>query len=122
VFYVAIKYFGDFENALIANVNLGGDNCNRSIIIGLLLGAVHKSSGIPKHWKTGLHAYTALGQLIPATADFISMTSGKITGRFLSNRKPDLSNLQFSLPVLSNPIQKMSILNCDSCKEGNCNI
>jgi len=121
VFYIAIKYFGDFEKALIANVNLGGDNCNRSIIIGLLLGAVHRSSGIPKHWKTGLHAYKTLGQLIPTTVDFISMSSGRITGQFLPTRKPDLSNLSFSLPVLDKPA-KMSILNCETCKEGNCNI
>lgn len=39
VLYLAARYPDDFEAALIANTNVGGDNCHRGAILGAILGA-----------------------------------------------------------------------------------
>jgi len=50
--FLAWKYADDPGAALIANTNLGGDNCHRGIVIGALTGA----TGIPfpDEWISGL--------------------------------------------------------------------
>jgi ADP-ribosylglycohydrolase len=50
--YLAWKYAGDFENALVANTNLGGDNCHRGIVVGALVGA--GGEPVPERWEHGL--------------------------------------------------------------------
>jgi ADP-ribosylglycohydrolase len=50
--YLAWKYAGDLENALVANTNLGGDNCHRGIVVGALVGAGGKP--VPERWEHGL--------------------------------------------------------------------
>jgi len=59
-----IKYFNNYSQAVLANINLGGDNCNRAVVIGLFLGSVHHSKAIPTNWIKGLHQYQELDQLI----------------------------------------------------------
>jgi ADP-ribosyl-[dinitrogen reductase] hydrolase len=50
--YLAWKYSGDLEAALIANTNLGGDNCHRGIVVGALVGA--GGARVPERWERGL--------------------------------------------------------------------
>jgi ADP-ribosylglycohydrolase len=52
--YLAWKYAGDFEAALIANTNLGGDNCHRGAVIGALVGAAVGVEKIPARFIAGL--------------------------------------------------------------------
>ena len=54
VLYLAWKYADQFENGLIANTNLGGDNCHRGAVLGSLLGSATGWSSIPSRWIEGL--------------------------------------------------------------------
>jgi ADP-ribosylglycohydrolase len=58
--YLAWKYADDFEGGLIANTNLGGDNCHRGTVVGALLGVTAGASRIPSRWREGLHEARAL--------------------------------------------------------------
>lgn len=60
VLYLAARYHNDFESALIANTNVGGDNCHRGAVLGAILGAVLGESAIPKRWISGLTAHVEL--------------------------------------------------------------
>jgi ADP-ribosylglycohydrolase len=51
--YLAWKYAKDFSGGIIANANLGGDNCHRGAVVGSLLGA---ANGVPQQWVDGLVA------------------------------------------------------------------
>ena len=53
--YLAWKYAGDFEAGIIANTNVGGDNCHRGAVVGALLGAAAGTGGIPQRFRDGLH-------------------------------------------------------------------
>lgn len=48
------KHGGDFEGALLANANCGGENTARGMLMGALLGATHGLSRIPQRFKDGL--------------------------------------------------------------------
>jgi ADP-ribosylglycohydrolase len=50
--FLAWKYDSDLKTALIANTNLGGDNCHRGIVVGAILGAA--GNKIPGDWIDGL--------------------------------------------------------------------
>jgi ADP-ribosylglycohydrolase len=50
--FLAWKYSNNLESALIANTNLGGDNCHRGIVVGALVGA--SGAAIPLHWAKNL--------------------------------------------------------------------
>jgi ADP-ribosylglycohydrolase len=52
--FLALKYHDDPEAALVANTNLGGDNCHRGALLGALLGAEHGPEGFPERWRSGL--------------------------------------------------------------------
>jgi len=54
VLYLAARYAHDFEAALIANTNAGGDNCHRGSVLGALLGAWLGFDAIPLRWRQGL--------------------------------------------------------------------
>ncbi len=54
--YLAWKYAGHLESGLIANTNLGGDNCHRGAALGALLGAAGGVSSVPSRWREGLLA------------------------------------------------------------------
>lgn len=61
--FLILKYGGNFEAAMIANTNLGGDNCPRGAILGMLAGAAGGCGQIPGEWVQGLHDYEELDVL-----------------------------------------------------------
>ena len=50
--FLAWKYADSLESALVANANLGGDNCHRGIVVGALVGAGRVA--VPDRWQRGL--------------------------------------------------------------------
>lgn len=61
---LAWKYADDFEAGVIANTNVGGDNCHRGAVVGALLGAGAGMAGIPARLIETLHDGTKLrGQI-----------------------------------------------------------
>ena len=64
VLYLAARYPNDFESAMIANTNVGGDNCHRGGVLGAILGASLGVEAIPKRWINGLTAHTELNSEI----------------------------------------------------------
>ena len=48
--YLAWKYAEDFEAGVIANTNLGGDNCHRGVVIGSLIGCAVGVSRMPQRY------------------------------------------------------------------------
>lgn len=60
VLYLAARYSDDFESALIANTNVGGDNCHRGAVLGAILGATLGVDAIPRRWLDGLTAHNQL--------------------------------------------------------------
>ena len=64
VLYLAVRYHDDFESALIANTNVGGDNCHRGAVLGAILGASLGLNAIPKRWIDGLTAHIELNSEI----------------------------------------------------------
>ena len=58
--YLAWKYQHDFSGGIIANANLGGDNCHRGAVVGSLLGAACK---VPLKWRAGLRVLQACREL-----------------------------------------------------------
>jgi len=52
--HFAGKYGGDFQAALLANANCGGENVHRGEVLGALLGAAHGAARIPDALKQGL--------------------------------------------------------------------
>ena len=64
VLYLAARYHDDFEKALIANTNVGGDNCHRGAVLGAILGASLGVDAIPKRWINDLTAHAELDEEI----------------------------------------------------------
>jgi len=62
--YLAARYPDDFEAALIANTNVGGDNCHRGAVLGAMMGAALGLAAIPERWLAGLTAHAALNEEI----------------------------------------------------------
>lgn len=62
--YLAARYHNNFEAGLIANTNLGGDNCHRGAVLGAILGASLGVAAIPKRWINGLSAHVELNDEI----------------------------------------------------------
>ena len=58
--YLAWKYAESFAAGIIANTNVGGDNCHRGAVLGSLLGAAVGFDGIPPNFITGLKLHGAL--------------------------------------------------------------
>ena len=54
VLHLALKHADDPEAALVANTNLGGENCHRGAVLGALLGAAHGADAFPERWRSGL--------------------------------------------------------------------
>ncbi len=69
--YLAWKYAGDFEAGVIANTNVGGDNCHRGAVVGALLGAAVGMARIPPRFMDGMHDAAAMrlhiGRLLAGT-------------------------------------------------------
>jgi len=66
--YLAWKYADDFEAGVIANTNLGGDNCHRGAVVGALLGAAAGTGQIPARFCDGLRDAAALRQQLHGLA------------------------------------------------------
>jgi ADP-ribosyl-[dinitrogen reductase] hydrolase len=64
VLYLAARYHDDFERALIANTNVGGDNCHRGAVLGAILGASLGVKAIPNRWINGLTSHFELNDEI----------------------------------------------------------
>ncbi len=62
--YLAWKYAEDFEAGVIANANVGGDNCHRGAVVGALLGAAAGKSGIAPRFIDELQRTTQLENLV----------------------------------------------------------
>lgn len=60
VLYLATRYATNFEDALVANTNVGGDNCHRGAILGAILGTALGYAAIPPRWTLGLQAHADL--------------------------------------------------------------
>jgi ADP-ribosyl-[dinitrogen reductase] hydrolase len=45
--YLAHKYAGSFEGAVLANTNVGGENCHRGAALGAIMGGAVGESRIP---------------------------------------------------------------------------
>ena len=58
--FLLAKYRHDAELSLIANAEVGGDNCHRGAILGALLGAAGGTSVFPKRWIEQLHERTTI--------------------------------------------------------------
>lgn len=49
------RYSNSFEDAVLTNTNVGGENCHRGAALGALMGFSVGASGIPERFKAGLH-------------------------------------------------------------------
>ena len=70
LFYLVRKNNFDFRDSLLANVNAGGDNVHRGMILGLLVGAA--SEKISDDLKQGLVEYNELDHEI---RDFVEVST-----------------------------------------------
>ena len=52
--YLAWKYREHFEEGVLANANLGGDNCHRGAVVGSILGLINSEVVSKSRWRTGL--------------------------------------------------------------------
>ena len=57
VLYLVARYEDDFEAAMVANTNVGGDNCHRGAVLGALMGAAYGLRAIPERWIRGLRCH-----------------------------------------------------------------
>ena len=49
--YFILKYEGNFEKAVQANSEVGGDNASRAVAIGMVMGGHQGVEGIPKKFQ-----------------------------------------------------------------------
>lgn len=61
--YCAVKYYGDFEKAVVAAVNHGGDSDSTGAVLGNILGAVIGYSNIPKYFKDEVELHDVVLQM-----------------------------------------------------------
>ena len=69
--YLAYKYYGGgsssgFEEAVLANANVGGENCHRGAALGALMGAAVGEKAIPRRLIDGLAASSEIRREIDA--------------------------------------------------------
>ncbi|KAG2447158.1 hypothetical protein HYH02_007904 [Chlamydomonas schloesseri] len=64
--YLSYKYADSFEKAVLANTNVGGENCHRGAALGAVMGAAAGESRIPKRLIEGLHDSKAIKAEIDA--------------------------------------------------------
>ena len=64
VLYLTARYSDDFEAALVANTNVGGDNCHRGAVLGAIIGASLGYGAIPERWIHGLRSRAELHEEI----------------------------------------------------------
>lgn len=64
--YLAYKYADSFDKAVLANTNVGGENCHRGAALGALMGAARGQSAIPASLITGLADHDKIAKEIDA--------------------------------------------------------
>lgn len=64
VLYLAYKHADSFEDAVLANTNVGGENCHRGSALGAIMGAATGQAGIPRALIEGLHDSKEIGREI----------------------------------------------------------
>jgi ADP-ribosyl-[dinitrogen reductase] hydrolase len=64
--YLAWKYADDFESGVIANTNVGGENCHRGAVIGAMLGGVAGRNSLPARLIQGFEGAADLRARINA--------------------------------------------------------
>ena len=64
--YLAWKYADDFEAGVIANTNVGGENCHRGAVIGAMLGGAAGRDRLPRRFVEGIQDGPALHLRIDA--------------------------------------------------------
>ncbi|KXZ49126.1 hypothetical protein GPECTOR_23g55 [Gonium pectorale] len=64
--YLSYKYADSFEKAVLANTNVGGENCHRGAALGAVMGAALGESRIPARLISGLHDSAAIKAEIDA--------------------------------------------------------
>jgi ADP-ribosylglycohydrolase len=67
-YYLAARYPGDFENAVLHAINGGGQNMSRACLAGALAGAESGLSGIPRRFIDGLQHGKEIRQLAEQVA------------------------------------------------------
>ena len=60
-----------FRAALLSNANLAGDNCNRGMMLGSILGAAFGERSIPPDLIRGLYRHDELRRTVESLADMI---------------------------------------------------
>jgi ADP-ribosylglycohydrolase len=66
VLYLASAHADSFEDAVLSNTNLGGENCHRGSALGAIMGAALGESRIPPRFITGLADSQAIAAEIDA--------------------------------------------------------
>jgi ADP-ribosyl-[dinitrogen reductase] hydrolase len=60
-FHFYFQYHDNPEQALIANANIGGENCHRGAALAALVGSGSSADGFwPSRWMQGLHDKRAI--------------------------------------------------------------
>lgn len=72
--YLAQKHRFDFESALLANANAGGDNVHRGMLLGLILGAA--SDTLPDHLISGLASHKEIKNEIEGFCEIVLSGQG----------------------------------------------
>jgi hypothetical protein len=67
-YYLAARFPGSFETAVLTAINGGGNNMARASLVGALTGAAVGLSGIPERFITGLFDHTRLTHLASRVA------------------------------------------------------
>ena len=84
--YCALKYANDFDKAIIASVNHGGDSDSTGSITGNILGAYMGYDAIPDKYKQGLELKELIIEL---TDDLYEMKCGKMPQEELKKKYID---------------------------------
>jgi len=95
-YYLAARFPGDFEAAVLHAINGGGQNLARAMLTGALSGAMVGLSGIPARFIDGLErsgqllalAETLLADVL-ATPDTVDCTAGKRAAGVVQQTSPE---------------------------------
>jgi ADP-ribosylglycohydrolase len=69
-----------FEDAVLANTNVGGENCHRGAALGALMGAAVGESGIPTRLIQGLAAHDEIKKEIDSYCAAVLGGAGAAAG------------------------------------------
>lgn len=61
--YLILKYKDNFKQALLMNVQAGGDSAARGIMIGTILGAYHGIDVLPEEWQEDMRYFEKISSI-----------------------------------------------------------